>query len=97
MNMGHVGLLIKPIAVALHEQLPRSAIFEIENSFTAEAQRTLRRRRAKRGRRKWKKRGEKERKDVSLPSLFLFPQRFLSVLCASAVKRSHLLNPYGVK
>src|SRR5215813_8852081 len=29
--------VIKPIAVALHDQLPRSAIFEIESSFTAEA------------------------------------------------------------
>jgi hypothetical protein len=28
---------IKPIAVALRDQLPRSAIFEKESSFTAEA------------------------------------------------------------
>jgi len=74
----------------LHDQLPRSAIFEKESSFTAEAQR-------EEGKREIEEKGEKKRKDLSLSALFLFPLRRLGVLCASAVKGSRILKPYCVK
>jgi hypothetical protein len=65
----------------------------IESLFTAEAQRTLR------GRREKRKSVGRERSFLFFSLLLfyfylpLFSLRPLSVLCASAVKRSHPLNP----